>query len=412
MRHLNRRGGLTAVAALIAGGMAASAQAEQVEVIHWLNTAAESAAIQHVADKVEALGSTWVEIVPPDGNTGAQALFASRIGGGDPPGAMFGSIGKQAQDLGEQGILRDIRAFADAEGLVDTVPQFALDIVSGPDGQLYAVPLAFETQNFIWYSVPVFAAAGLEPPATWAEFLEQAPTFSEAGIIPIAVGAQGWQLNILHFSILGSLLGKDRYMAFYAGQDAEVAAAPEIAESFRILRELSTMADAGNANRSWTDTLNLVATGQAAIYVMGSWAGGELAALGHEYGTDWGCAIAGGDTWIVGSTGFMITDLGRDSKGQDDFIRALLDPATQTAFSVDKGSIPTRTDADTSALSECSQMVAQGMAEDRGVPNASAIVSNDASGQVTDLIVNFWSDPSITPEDAAAQFTDIILNDF
>lgn len=412
MRHFNRFGGMTAAVALVAGGLTATAQAEEVEVIHWLNTAAESAAIQHVANKVEDLGSTWVEIVPPDGNTGAQALFASRIGGGDPPGAMFGSIGKQAQDLGEQGVLRDIRALADAEGLVATVPQFALDIVSGPEGQLYAVPLAFETQNFIWYSVPVFAAAGLEPPATWADFLAMAPTLQEAGIIPIAVGAQGWQLNILHFSILGSLLGKDRYMAFYGDQDADVAASPEVAESFRILRELSAMADAGNANRSWTDTLNLVASGQAGIFVMGSWAGGELAALGKEYGTDWGCAIAGGDTWIVGSTGFMIPDMGRESTGQDDFIRALLDPVTQTAFSVDKGSIPTRTDADTSALSACSQMVAKGMAEDRGVPNASAIVSSDAAGQVTDLLVNFWSDPSVTPEDAAAQFTDIILNDF
>ncbi|MCC5973063.1 MAG: extracellular solute-binding protein [Rubellimicrobium sp.] len=392
--------------------MLRSSQAEQVEVIHWLNTAAESAAIQHVADKVEALGSTWVEIVPPDGNTGAQALFSSRIGGGDPPGAMFGSIGKQAQDLGEQGILRDIRSFADAEGLVDTVPQFALEIVSGPEGQLYAVPLAVETQNFIWYSVPVFEAAGLQPPATWVEFLEQAPALAEAGFIPIAVGAQGWQLNILHFSILGSLLGKDRYMAFYGDQDADVGASPEIAESFRILRELSLLADDGSANRGWTETLGLVANGQAGIFVMGSWAGGELAALGHEYGTDWGCAIAGGDTWIVGSTGFMIPDLGRDSQGQDDFIRAQLDPATQTAFSIDKGSIPTRTDADTSVLTECSQMVAQGMAEDRGVANASAIVSSDASGQVTDLIVNFWSNTAILPEDAAAQFAGIILNDF
>jgi glucose/mannose transport system substrate-binding protein len=410
MRQKNRLGGMTAAAALLAGSMATTAKADEVEVIHWLSSAAESAAIQHVASKVEALGSTWVEIVTPGGGD-AQSLFASRVGGGDPPGAIFASIGREAIDLGGQGVLRDIRPLVDAEGLVASVPQFAIDIVSGENGELYAVPLAFETQNFMWYSIPAFAAAGVEPPTSWAEFLERAPALKEAGIIPIAIGAQGWQLGILHFSILGSLMGKERYTAFYGDRDAEVAAGPEIAESFRILRELSLMADAGSANRGWTDTLNLVATGQAGVFVMGSWAGGELAALGHEYGTDWGCAIAGGDTWIVGSTGFMIPDLGADSKGQDDFIRALLDPATQTAFSVDKGSIPTRTDADTAGLSACSQMVAQGMAEERGVSSPVAIISGDASGQITDLIVNFWADPAITPEAAAAQFAEIVLND-
>jgi len=411
MRHPNRLGGTTAVAALLAASLAAPAIAEEVEVIHWLHTGSESAAIQHVANAVEALGSTWVEIVPPDSVAGAQALFTSRIGGGDPPGGMFGSIGKEAIDLGSQGLMRDIRPLVDGENLVATVPQFALDIVSGENGELYAVPLAFETQNFIWYSIPALAAAGVEPPTSWDQFLADAPKLQEAGIIPIAVGAQSWQLNILHFSILTSLIGQDGFMGLYRDKDPAVGEGAGVVDSFRILRALSELADEGAANRAWNDTLSLMADGKAGIYVMGSWAGGELASMGKVYGTEWGCSIAGGDTWIVGATGFMIPDLGRESKGQDDFIRALLDPAVQTAFSVDKGSIPSRTDADTAGLSECSQMVAQGMAEDRGVPNVGALLSGDAQGQIGDLLMNFWADPSVTPEDAAAQYAQIVLND-
>jgi glucose/mannose transport system substrate-binding protein len=391
--------------------IAGAARAEEVEVIHWLHTGSESAAIAHVAKGVEDRGSTWVEIVPPDSVAGAQALFTSRIGGGNPPGGMFASIGKQAIDLGAEGVLRNIRPLVDAENLVSTVPQFALDIVSGPGGELYAVPLAFETQNFIWYSIPALQAAGVEPPKSWAEFLEAAPKLQEKGIIPIAVGAQGWQLTILHFSILTSLLDQDGFFQVYRDKNAEAAGGSQVVESFRILRALSDMADEGAANRAWNDTLNLMAEGKAGIYVMGSWAGGELASMGKAYGTEWGCSIAGGDTWIVGATGFMIPDLGRESKGQDDFIRALLDPAVQTAFSVDKGSIPSRTDASTEGLSDCAKMVATGMGEGRGVPNPNALLSGDAQGQISDLLMEFWSNKDMTAEDAAAKFAGIVTND-
>ncbi|MDF1775537.1 MAG: ABC transporter substrate-binding protein [Rhizobiaceae bacterium] len=406
------RRSLAALVIMAGAGVAVPAVAEDVEVIHWLHTGSESAAIQHVANAVEARGSTWVEIVPPDGVSGANALFTSRIAGGNPPGAMFGSIGKQAIDLGEQGLMRNIRPLADAENLIATVPQFALDIVSSQDGELYAIPLAFETQNFMWYSIPAFEKAGLQPPSNWGEFLEQAPVLQEAGIIPIAVGAQAWQMRILHFSILAAEIGQSDFMDLYLRKDESVAKGDGVHNSFRILRELSQMADAGNANRAWNDTLGLIADDRAAIFVMGSWAGGELAAMGEVYGADWGCSIAGGDTWVVGATGFMIPDLGRESSGQDDFIRTILDPAVQTAFSIEKGSIPSRTDADTSQLSKCSQMVSAGMVEGRGVPNANSMVSGDAQGQIGDLLMNFWSDQSVSPEDAASDFARIVLNDY
>jgi glucose/mannose transport system substrate-binding protein len=391
---------------------ATATQANEVEVIHWLSSGAEAASVQAIADGVEALGTTWVEIVPPDHASGARALFASRIGGGNPPGGMFLSIGKEAVDLGAQGVMRDISGFVAEEGLIASLPQFAVDIASGPNGELYAVPVAFETQNVIWYSIPAFEAAGLEPPADWDDFLEQAPALQEAGIIPIAVGAQGWQINILHFSILTSLIGVDGFNAFYVNHDADGFDAGQVTRSFEILRALSELADAGNANRGWTDTLNLVANEEAAIFVMGTWAGGELAAMGEEYGTDWGCTIAGGDTWIAGATGFMFPDLGEASEGQDNFIRALLSPEVQIEFSVHKGSIPSLTAASSIDLPECSQMIARGMGEGRGVPNPSALLSGDAQGQIADLLMNFWSDTSVSPQDAAEQFTSIVFDDF
>ncbi|SLN61615.1 ABC transporter substrate-binding protein [Roseisalinus antarcticus] len=410
MQSKTRLMGCAGVAAVMLG--APLAQADEVEVIHWLSSGAEAAAVQALANGVEALGTTWVEIVPPDHASGARALFTSRIGGGNPPGAMFLSIGKEAADLGEQGVLRDISGFVADEGPIDALPQFAVDIASGPDGALYAVPIAVETQNVMWYSVRAYEAAGLEPPTDWEGFLEQAPALQDAGIIPIAVGAQGWQLNLLQYSIQTSLLGVDGFGAFYFDHDRDGFDEADVTRAFEIIRTLSELADDGNVNRSWTDTLNLVANDEAAIFVMGTWAGGELVAMGEEYGTDWGCNIAGGDTWIAGATGFRFPDLGAPSEGQDDFIRALLTPEVQVQFSIEKGSIPSLTSASSIELPECSQAIAQGMQEGRGVPNPNATLSGDAQGQISDLLMNFWSDPGVSPQDAAENYTSIVFDDF
>ncbi len=225
------------------------------------------------------------------------------------------------------------------------------------------------------------------------------------------MGAQSWQLNILHFSILTSLIGQDGFMGLYRDKDPAVGEGDGVVESFRILRALSELADEGAANRAWNDTLNLMAEGKAGIYVMGSWAGGELASMARSMAPN-GLRHRGRRYLDRGRHGLHDPRPRARVQGQDDFIRALLDPAVQTAFSVDKGSIPSRTDADTAGLSECSQMVAQGMAEDRGVPNVGALLSGDAQGQIGDLLMNFWADPSVTPEDAAAQYAQIVLNDF
>lgn len=395
-------------AALLGTAIAAPAFAEEVEVIHWLTAGAESAAIQVLVDGVEARGTTWVDLATPGGGNDAAALFSSRLAGGDPVGAFFMSIGPQAIELGDQGVLRDVDAFADENDISANVPDFVLDLGRAEDGALYALPVALETQNFMWYSIPAFEAAGLEPVTTWQGLIDAAPALEEAGIIPLAMGAQGWQIDILFNSIIGSTVSAEDYTAIYRERDAEAARSEGVLEAFRIMRALSALQDGGAPNRAWNDTLNLVAQDQAAMQVMGSWAGAELASMGETYGTDWGCALAGGGGAIVGGTGFSFPTLGENQTGQDDFILTLMDPAMQTAFSVQKGSIPARTDASTEGLSECAVISADSVAAGNGLPNVSAVMNADTRGQINDMMANFWANPSMTPEDGAEQFAQIV----
>ena len=99
------------------------------------------------------------------------------------------------------------------------------------------------------------------------------------------------------------------------------------------------------------DTLNLVAEGRAAMQVMGSWAGAELANMGLEQGTAWDWMLTpGSDAVVVEGSGFMFPVPISEAmeKGQDIFIEVLMDPVVQAAFAAIKGAVPPTADADVS----------------------------------------------------------------
>lgn len=394
---------------------ATAAQAQDkpvVDVVHWLTAGAESAAIKVLADEVTARGGEWIDSAAPGGGGDASAMMMSRIAGGNPPGVAFLGMGPSAIELGDQGALRDVTEIAAANGL-DQVTPVMVEISTSADGKLYALPIGLETQNLMWFSPPVFEAAGLEVPSTWSEFLEQAPAIREAGFIPMATGAQGWQLGILFSSVILDAGGADLYRSVVMEHDAEMAAGPEMVAAFTTLRGLADAGDPGSANRAWNDTLNLVAEGQAAVQVMGSWAGAELENMGLEQGTQWDCALTpGSDAVIVEGAGFEFPIVSDPAAlaGQDLFIEVMMDPAVQTEFARLKGAVPPRADADSSGLSSCTQIAAEALAnpDEGGLATMGASVSSDNWGQIQDFLANFWANPSVTPEDAAQQFAAII----
>ena len=406
MKHL----ATASLGAMLAAFPAAAQDAPTVDVVHWLTAGAESEAMDVLAGEIEARGGTWVDSAAPGGGADANALMMSRIAGGNPPGVAFTALGPNALELAEAGVLRDVRDLAENSGL-DAVAPVMVEISTGADGGLYSLPIGLETQNFLWYSPQVLEAAGVELPATWDEFLESAEAIEAAGFIPMAVGAQGWQLGILFSSVVVGAGGADLYRSAIMEHDAEAARGPEMVRAFEVMRALADLSDPGAANRAWNDTLNLVAQGEAAMQVMGSWAGAELENMGLEQGAAWDCALTpGAEAVVVEGAGFMFPTVESEAEraGQALFVEVLMDPAVQTEFARVKGAVPPRADADTGALGECAQIAADALAEGGGLATISASVSQDGWGQVQDLLASFWADPSTTP-DAAAEGLAAIL---
>ena len=400
----------TAVAASLAASAASAQDAPTVDVVHWLTAGAESQAMDVLASEFEARGGTYVDSAAPGGGSDASALMMSRIAGGNPPGVAFTALGPNAMELGAEGVLRDVRDVAEGQGL-DQVAPVMVEISTGEDGALYALPIGLETQNFLWFSPPVLEAAGVEPPETWDDFLAAAPAIEEAGYIPIAVGAQGWQLGILFSSVVVGTGGADLYRSAIMQHDAEAARGPEMVRAFEVMRSLAELSDPGAANRAWNDTLNLVAQGEAAMQVMGSWAGAELENMGLEQGAVWDCALTpGAEAVVVEGAGFMFPTVESEAEqaGQALFVEVLMDPAVQTEFARVKGAVPPRSDADTSGLSECTRIAASALSESGGLATISASLSQDGWGRIQDLLASFWADPSMTPEAAAGELAGIV----
>nr|WP_247749889.1 MULTISPECIES: ABC transporter substrate-binding protein [unclassified Rhizobium] len=392
------------------GGSAAFAQQPTADVVHWLTAGAESEAVTLLAKEYEKRGGKWIDSAAPGGPTDAQAMIMNRIAGGNPPGVAFLAIGHSAVELGKEGLLRDVKDIAAKNGL-DVTSKVMIKLATDSDNAIYALPIAVETDNLAWFSKPVFDAAGLQFPKSWTEFLDQAKLLKEKGFIPIAVGAQGWQLNILFNSILLGQGGDELYDAVVNKKDATAAGSDKVVAAFVTLRALSAYSDAGASNRAWNDTLNLVAEGKAGMQVMGSWAGAELKKMGVEYGTKWGCALPPGNTkLVIEGAGFQFPKVKNPDEvaGQDLFIQVMMDPKLEADFAAVKGAIPARLDADTSKLSACDQLAAKTMRDAGSYPALGTVLSNESGGQIEDLMSRFWSDPSLTPEDAAKQFAGAI----
>lgn len=81
------------------------------------------------------------------------------------------------------------------------------------DGKTYGVWVDASSKSTVWYNVPAFEQAGLQPPTTWDEFIAGAKTLSDSGVkTPVAIGgADGWTLTDWFENLYLRSAGADNY---------------------------------------------------------------------------------------------------------------------------------------------------------------------------------------------------------
>ncbi|MGI6854677.1 ABC transporter substrate-binding protein [Mesorhizobium sp. 1B3] len=402
---------LIAASTLLAS--ASLANATDLEVTHWWTSGGEAAAVAELAKAFDATGNKWVDgAIAGSGGT-ARPIMISRITGGDPMGATQFNHGRQAEELVEAGLMRDLTDVATKGKWTEIIrPKSLLDSCT-IDGKIYCAPVNIHSWQWLWLSNKAFEEAGVPVPKNWDEFVAAAPALEKAGKVPLAVGGQPWQASGAFAVLMIAIGGKDTFLKVYSDKDAEVAAGPEVAKVFKAANDARAMSKNTNV-QDWNQATNMVITGKAGGQIMGDWAQGEFQVAGQVAGKDYTCLPGLGVNEILSTNGdafyFPLLKDEEKSKAQDVLAATLLDPKTQVAFNLKKGSLPVRGDVDLASANDCMKKGLDILAKGNVIQSADQLVSADTTKQIEDLFAEFFATPSLTPEDAQKRFADIIAS--
>ena len=391
---------------------ASAASAVELEVTHWWTSGGEAAAVAKFAEAWNATGNTWVDgAIAGSGGT-ARPIIISRILGGDPMAATQLNHGRQAEELIEAGLMLDLTDVAEAGGWKDIVNPSSLLESCTLDGRIYCVPINIHSAQWLWLSHAAYEKAGIDVPADWNEFVATAPKLEEAGMVPLAMGQQGWQQNLAFGAITIAVAGTDAWREVQVNKSAEVAAGPEYTAVFEAVEDARELARDSNV-QDWNQATNMVITGQAGAQLMGDWAQGEFSVAQQVEGEDYSCLPGLGLNEILDTGGdafyFPVNDDPEITAAQKELAALLISPEVQVSFNLAKGSLPVRGDIDMSTANGCMQKGLGILASGGVLPSGDQSHSADTQTQIEDLMAEFWSS-DMSAADAQARYVTLIEN--
>jgi glucose/mannose transport system substrate-binding protein len=401
--------------AVLAAGVAflatVPAHATDLEVTHWWTSGGEAAAVAEFAKAFDATGNKWVDgAIAGSGDT-ARPVMISRITGGDPMGATQFNHGRQAEELVQEGLMRDFTELAAKENWTGLINPPTLLQNCTLDGKIYCVPVNIHSWQWIWLSNKAFADAGVPVPKNWDEFVAAGPALEKAGKIPLAMGKQAWQQSGALNVLMAAIVGPETFLKVYKDKSAEVAGGPEIAKVFKAADDARKLAAKSNV-QNWNEATAMVIGGQAGGQIMGDWAQGEFQVAGQVAGKDYTCLPGLGLNAVIATGGdafyFPKLDDPEKSKAQEALASVLMSKEAQVAFNLKKGSLPVRGDVDLTTANDCMKKGLEILAAGKTMQWTDELISPDTTQQMNDLMSEFFSTPSLTAEAAQARFAEII----
>jgi raffinose/stachyose/melibiose transport system substrate-binding protein len=139
------------------------------------------------------------------------------------------------------------------------------------DENFYGLPILTQTIN-LWYTVPIFEDAGLEPPTTYDELKEQASTFMGQGIAPLMVGAaDGWLRRDIYMQIITDIAPG---LIYEAEEGTAMFTDEPFVQAMTIWKQLfdDNIIQPGALGLSaYPGSMELIEGGRAAMFPMGAW---------------------------------------------------------------------------------------------------------------------------------------------
>lgn len=144
----------------------------------------------------------------PAGNN-LPTVLATAVEGGNPPDLAAIAQPALVQQYVDKGDLQPIEFAADV--IQENFGDSGTDIGTF-NGKLYGLFFKAANKSLVWYNVPAYNDAGVEPVDNWDDFLQSAQTLKASGVPAFAIaGAEGWTLTDLFENIYLRTAGPDMY---------------------------------------------------------------------------------------------------------------------------------------------------------------------------------------------------------
>jgi glucose/mannose transport system substrate-binding protein len=388
--------------ALLVALLCQPALAGEIEVLHWWTAGGEARAADVMRQHWQALGHRWVDaaIVGGGGNS-AMMVLRSRALNHTPPQAAH-LKGVELHEWAERGFLRNLDDIARRGQWQLRLYPFVSSTLNH-QGHFMAIPVGLHRVNWLWINQSLFSRLQLTPPRNWEEMVVVARRLKQAGITPLAMGDDPWQLAILFEAIALGEGGSDFFRRAFVNLEPEVLAGAQMQQVLRRFHSLRPFLPANHIGLKWNQATHMLVEGQAAMQLMGDWVKGELHAPGEPMDPAIRCLPAPG---TAGKFSYNLDSLAlfqqRDSerdKDQVQFAELLMSTEFQQEFNQAKGSIPPLADADLSQFDSCGLESAKALqyANQHGdlVPSMAEgmAIPTNVQQAIFDLLASYFSDP-------------------
>jgi alpha-glucoside transport system substrate-binding protein len=136
-------------------------------------------------------------------------VLATAVQGGNPPDLATIAQPGTIEEYAGRGELKPIDFAKDT--ISENFGQSIVDLGTF-DGKLYSFLFKASNKSTVWYNVPLFQDAGVEPPETWDDLLAAADTIKASGVPAYSIGgADGWTLTDLFENIYIRTAGPEKY---------------------------------------------------------------------------------------------------------------------------------------------------------------------------------------------------------
>lgn len=345
-----------------------------------------------ITNPAEALGSS----------SDVETLLATRMQKGDPPDSFQARAGRELIDAWvKTGQLEPVTFTFKDNGWVDKYPPGVINLLSY-NGEIWGVPVDVQRSNVLWYNKLVFSDTGLKPPTNFAEFFTVAGALKARGITPLALGdRESWAATQLFESVLLGTLGPEEYDGLWDGGTGLNGAG--VKSALETFAHMLDYVNRDHATRTWDEASQLVASGDAAMNIMGGWADyffkSEDLTPNIEYG--WLPSPGTQGTFLMRSDSFVLPEGARDRENAIGWLSVDGSKEGQDAFNPLNGSIPARTDGDRALYDEYQQSAMNDLASDEIAPSLAngAAAPDGWVNSVNQVITQFVGDKDV----AAAQ---------